>query len=412
VTGPNTLVAPKVEAPVDPFAGIWIIEDLQSIENGVRDGSWIETTLGVVGASLDTLALVSDPAGALLQYGISWLIEHIEPLREALDKLAGDAAQIQAHAQTWRNVAAEMRAAATDLETAVKRDLEVWKGEVSERYRAWASAQRNGLNGLGKSADTMATITEAAGMLVAAVRLLVRDAIATVVSRLIVYAVELIASWGILAPLVYEQVTSLVSSWAARIARWLRDLAKSLARLRATITRVTELIGEIRKILRRLRERPLPGTRNTTVASHTKPINPPNPGGVPRGTPTPAHPTRKLDRPLRRENESAQTLSKEGYDVEQNPPPKPNGKKPDYNIQGEHFDSYAPQTKNLDNIRDEISGKVKEGQADRIVLNLDDCPRTAAEIADVLKRKPIAGLKEVLVVQGGKVTPLFPFPNP
>lgn len=42
------------------------------------------------------------------------------------------------------------------------------------------------------------------------------------------------------------------------------------------------------------------------------------------------HPTKKKDLPLRRENESADTLARDGYDVEQNPPPKPNGKEPDY----------------------------------------------------------------------------------
>ncbi len=95
--------------------------------------------------------------------------------------------------------------------------------------------------------------------------------------------------------------------------------------------------------------------------------------------------------------------------MEQNPAPKPNGKEPDYKIEGEYFDCYSPQTKNLDNVRDEISGKVKEGQADRIVLNLDDCPRTASEVADVLQRKPITGLKEILVVKDGQVVPFFPF---
>src|SRR5262245_30888098 len=96
----NALVAPRVETPPDPFAGIWIIEDIQSIDHGIRTGSWIEGTLGVVGAGLDALALISDPVGALMQYGIAWLIEHVKPLSEALDKLAGDPAQIAAHAQT------------------------------------------------------------------------------------------------------------------------------------------------------------------------------------------------------------------------------------------------------------------------------------------------------------------------
>lgn len=49
------------------------------------------------------------------------------------------------------------------------------------------------------------------------------------------------------------------------------------------------------------------------------------------------------------------------------------------------------------------------GQASRIVLNLDDSARSAGEIADVLRRKPVAGLEQVLVVEDGKVLPLYPF---
>ena len=57
-----------------------------------------------------------------------------------------------------------------------------------------------------------ATVTEGAGFLVAAVRILVRDAIATLVSRLIVYAAEEAFSLGFATPLVVEQVTTLVAS--------------------------------------------------------------------------------------------------------------------------------------------------------------------------------------------------------
>ena len=95
--------------------------------------------------------------------------------------------------------------------------------------------------------------------------------------------------------------------------------------------------------------------------------------------------------------------------MEQNPPPKPNGREPDYKIEGEYFDNYTPDTNNLDNLRDGISDKVKKGQADRIVLNLDDSPRSMAEIREVLERKPVTNLKEIMVIKDGKVIPFFPF---
>ncbi|MGV9980599.1 WXG100 family type VII secretion target [Micromonospora wenchangensis] len=248
----NPLVATASDAGPSAWAGIWICEDIELIAQGVRTGSWIDGSLGVVSAGLDALALVSDPVGALLQYGIAWLIEHVRPLSEALDWLAGDPAQITAHAQTWRNVAAALRQDAAELTHAVRSEVAGWGGSAGTAYRAWATEQHRAITGLAEGADTLAAATEGAAGLVAAVRLLVRDAIAACVSRLIVYAGELLATGGLATPWVVEQVTTLVGSWAARIARLLRGLLASLRRLLPELRRLGNLIEKLKQALNRL----------------------------------------------------------------------------------------------------------------------------------------------------------------
>ncbi|WP_330437841.1 WXG100 family type VII secretion target [Micromonospora sp. NBC_00821] len=252
----NPLVAAAADTPPSAWAGVWICEDIELIAQGVRTGSWIDGSLGVVSASLDALAFVSDPVGALLQYGIAWLIEHVKPLSEALDWLAGDPAQITAHAQTWRNVAGSLRDDAAELARAVRADVAGWGGSAGPAYRAWAAEQQQAITGLAQGADTMAAITEGAAGLVAAVRLLVRDAIATCVSRIIVYAGELLITGGLAAPLVVEQVTTLVASWGARIARLLRGLLASLRRLIPEMRRLGDLIDKLKQALGRLQKQP------------------------------------------------------------------------------------------------------------------------------------------------------------
>jgi uncharacterized protein YukE len=234
---------------VDPWAGVWIAEDIETIYRGVKDGSWIEGTLGTVSAGLDALAFVSDPVGALLQYGVAWIIEHVKPLREALDWLAGNPAQIQAHAQTWNNVAGALHDRAEDLDRAVRWDMTEWTGSAADAYRTWTGQQKAAADALAKAAEALAAITEAAGLLVAGVRMLVRDGIATLVSRLIVYAAEEVASLGLATPLVVEQVATLCASWAARIAKWLKDLVSSLARLRGMAGKIAELVEKIKSVL-------------------------------------------------------------------------------------------------------------------------------------------------------------------
>jgi hypothetical protein len=272
----NPLVAGRLGQPKSAWAGVWIAEDIELIAQGVQSHSWVDGSLGVVGAGLDALALVSDPVGALLQYGVSWLIEHVRPLSEALDWLAGDPGQIAGHAQTWRNVASSLRGEADSLARAARFDLSEWRGAAADAYRVWAGQRDESLLALARASDTMVLITEGAGMVIGTVRIMVRDAVATVVSRLMAYAGGLIASFGLATPLVVEQVSTLCASWAARISRWLRDLISSIRNLMRESDKLARLI-EL------LRGGPGHGSRPE--------------GGEPRKGPDPESPTEPTTRP-------------------------------------------------------------------------------------------------------------------
>jgi hypothetical protein len=73
------------------------------------------------------------------------------------------------------------------------------------------------------------------------------------VSRLITYAAEELASFGLATPLVVEQVSTLCASWAAKISRWLKDLIGSLSKLHGVAGNVGELIERLKALLGRLR---------------------------------------------------------------------------------------------------------------------------------------------------------------
>ena len=53
--------------------------------------------------------------------------------------------------------------------------------------------------------------------------------------------------------------------------------------------------------------------------------------------------------------------------------------------------------------------ELADDQADRLILNMDDTPASMDDIAAMLRRKPIADLKEILVVKDGNVIPFYPF---
>ena len=409
----NPLVAPTVDAPVSPWAGVWLADDVESIRGAVQDRSWAELSVAGASAGMDVLAFVTDPFGSLLQYGFAWLMEHVRPLAEALDWLAGDPDAIAAQTQTWRNIAGALRDNTDDLIRAVRWDTTDWEGEAGDAYHTWSANQQNTITALAQAADTMAVMTDAAASLIAGVRQMVRDAIALVVSHLIDYAIEELASLGSATAVVANQAAILCSTWSKRISRWLHDLMTSLARLGTLGDRLHGALEAIKALLRRITGTGGGGAGGAGGGGRfTEPSGRPDPRRRPRGKRADTGPPGKhkvIKQPFRRENESADILAQNGYDVEQNPPPNAFRKDPDYLIEGEYFDCYAPDSDNLDTIRKRISTKVKTRQADRIVLNLDDCPRSLADIKGVLMRKPVTGLKEILVIKGGEIVRFFPF---
>jgi hypothetical protein len=109
-----------------------------------------------------------------------------------------------------------------------------------------------------------------------------------------------------------------------------------------------------------------------------------------------------------RENESADVLARAGYRVEQNPVVE-GAKEPDYRIEGRIFDNYAPSTDRARNIWESIrKDKVARGQADRIILNLDDSSIELATLRLQFNDWPMRGLKEIIIVRDGQVIPFWP----
>lgn len=150
------------------------------------------------------------------------------------------------------------------------------------------------------------------------------------------------------------------------------------------------------------------------AASRTpsRPVRAPDPDAVPTGQR--ARPGKNDKDPvnirsIELENKTADDLARAGYDVEQRPAPKPNGKKPDYRINGEYADCVSPRPETpARSVVSRMREKVAKSQAERIVVNLDDSRLTNAQVRDALDREPIDNLIEVIVVRNGSPTHIYP----
>lgn len=146
-----------------------------------------------------------------------------------------------------------------------------------------------------------------------------------------------------------------------------------------------------------------------------KPSNSYNADAKPRGTVTKI--TDKMDdatkRSLMRENEAAETIAKNEYDIEQNPIVEGTTRNPDYKIEGELFDCYSPaENTKIRNVTSTIEEKVIEkGQAERVVLNLDDWNGDVNVLVKQLNEYPIEELKQDISLGGEENVNMYLWKN-
>ncbi|MGW4632974.1 RHS repeat-associated core domain-containing protein [Nocardia sp. NPDC004415] len=265
----NPLIATK-EDTTDWSTGISLVSSVTDLSDAISGGSWIDVGLGVVGLAAEAVSLVVDPLGTLAAYGVGWLIEHCQPLQDALDWIAGDPAQIEAYAKTWDNVAARISEVATAQNQAVTTDVADWTGQTATAYKNAAANTTNLLTAANTAATTAASAIRLAGGVVAAVRETVRDLVAQTVGRLAVWAAEAIFSLGLATPVIAVQATAYIAKTVAMISKLFSRLAKTMAKLKPLLKQLKNAFGDIAKAFKKT---PSKGGKTTDDITTTKPAN-------------------------------------------------------------------------------------------------------------------------------------------
>ncbi|WP_158890975.1 DUF6531 domain-containing protein [Amycolatopsis anabasis] len=274
----NPLVA-ETKDSTQSYSGVSLLESANDLKSAIESGDWASVALGAVGTALDALGAAMDPFGAILAAGVGWLMEHVGPLKEALDGLAGDPDQIKAHAETWKNVAKELGEVGTDLTSMTKADTANWTGAAGDAYRERSADTANLITAAQQGADGASSGVQTAGEVVAAVRTLVRDIIAELVGHLISWALQVIATLGIGLAWVVPQVISAVVKTASQIANITKKLVKALKALVPLLKRAGDLFADAGKALKNLKSgAPKPNGKVNDLPKGPKDVDVPKEG--------------------------------------------------------------------------------------------------------------------------------------
>jgi hypothetical protein len=242
--GPAPIVAPVIDS-TRGYTGASVAVDLHALGEGIGSGNWVEAGIGALGTAAEGASAIIDPIGTLAGWGAGWAMEHVEPLRDALDKLTGNPDEVSAYAQTWRNVASSTDSASNLYEGDVKADITSWQDAAGNIYRNLAKERVEDMEGLSAAATTMSKLAEAMNMVCGLVRAGVKFIISWLVGKLISLIIQALASFGFALPACIAQGAAAASQAISKVTKIIKDLFASLKKLHTMLNEMKKLVWAI-----------------------------------------------------------------------------------------------------------------------------------------------------------------------
>ncbi|NLU84368.1 hypothetical protein [Rhodococcus sp. HNM0569] len=253
--GPTTTVE-NVSLPSSDSTGVATgvtsFEAGWQLGKGIAEGDIGAAASGALGVGLDVASAASDPIGYVAAQCLSWMLEHIEPAREALDNLAGDPAGVKEYAQQWTGIETELMSVREAMLSAVASGTSQWSGAAADAYRAHAQSVADLAGGAAGGAHGISKLTEGMSEIVGGVRTAVRDLLSTIAGALVSWTIEILASVGVGTPVVVAQATSRIAQVVRTVSKLLKELGEAVTSATTQLTLLRDLFDGFYKSMQTL----------------------------------------------------------------------------------------------------------------------------------------------------------------
>ena len=240
----NELVA-EVKESETVWSGSRLLEDGFDLKEAFESKSWVAGGLATAATAADTAAAVLDPLGEALSAGMGWIIEHLWPLKDWLNELAGDSDAVAAAASTWTNIGTKLGSCAGDLEAVCSSRLAGQESLAVATFKTLQAGSASHLRMTGQLAGAISGGLTLASVIVRMVHDMVRDAIADVIGKLTSKAAIMAVSLGTAAPWAVSSLAADVSSWATRLAKEVTNVVTSAKNLKGLLSKASRLLDDV-----------------------------------------------------------------------------------------------------------------------------------------------------------------------
>lgn len=210
-----------------------------------------EVAINAAAVGLDALAYVANPVDALGSSAIAFVIEHLAPLRAALDWTTGDPDSVQNAIKGWNDIAVGLDTVAGKLRTAPGQYAPTWINGGTPSATGCAEVmtfRSDQIYGASMACVAIAQQTASAGTWVAAARGVIRDVIAGFVWELVQKAIAKLA----VAPFTLgASMGEFVINAVIRMSAVLRKISRVLSRLAKRLTEISTTLRKLGRLVDR-----------------------------------------------------------------------------------------------------------------------------------------------------------------
>ena len=242
----NELVA-EVKESETVWSGSRLLEDGFDLKEAFESNSWVAGGLAVAATAADTAAAVMDPLGEALSAGIGWIIEHLSPLKDWLNELAGDSDAVAAAASTWTNIGTKLNSCAGELEAVCSSRLAGQESLAVATFKTLQAGSASHLRMTGQLAGAISGGLTLASVIVRMVHDMVRDAIADIIGKLTSKAIITAVSLGTASGWAITSLSADVTAWATRLSKEVADVVTSAKNLKKLLDKAETLFRRVGK---------------------------------------------------------------------------------------------------------------------------------------------------------------------
>jgi uncharacterized protein YukE len=244
-SGSGSLFSSRPTGTVGQRSGANLMNDVSSLEKDISSGSWIQAGLAGMNVISDIGNILSNPVGAIMQFGFGFLMHAIKPLQQAVGWLVGNPGQVTAYGNQWQGVAQQVVQLGHTFSTSLSKDTATWTGATADSYRSYANDKINTLGAVATATRAIGNATQVIGQLVQKVEKIIKDLVSQAMGQIIQTAMS--ASFMITIPVVVAEVVREVISWMQKIASVIQSLTSAFNTLQPLMSGLAQLFGSTSK---------------------------------------------------------------------------------------------------------------------------------------------------------------------